>query len=155
MTHKNDVETESGSTGKGNRGGGAWNVVDGNRGKPAAKKSRNVGLNKGIPMDEENFPSLAAQAGEQQPPRSPVKKPGGKNNGVQLHSPQPSPQHGGARASVLDLEEPFERGLSPMGAKTLSFADGVKNGNEIEFSEEESMEGPTGSYTTGFVPPPQ
>ena len=82
MEDETGIEAESRCTDKGNGSGGAWKVSDGKRGKPAAKKSRNVGLNKGISMDEENFPSLAAQAGKQQPPRSPVKKSGGKNKQV-------------------------------------------------------------------------
>ena len=60
MEDEAGIESESGCTGKGNGGGGACKVVEGKRGKPAAKKSRNVGLNKGIPMEEENFPSLSA-----------------------------------------------------------------------------------------------
>ena len=92
MEDEPGIETESGFTGKGNGSGGAWKVVDNSkRGKPATKKSRNVGLNKGIPMDKENFPSMLAQAKEQKPPHNPVKKSGGKNKRVQLHLPQPSP----------------------------------------------------------------
>ena len=49
-------------------------------------------------------------------------------------------------ASVLDLEDPPECGLSPVGAKTLSFAEGLKNGSDKDdFLENESEEEPTGS----------
>ena len=154
MKEEAGIKTESGCTGKGNGGGGVWKAVDGKRGKARAKKSRNAGLNKVTPLDEENFPSLSAQAKEQKPPRSPVKKSAGKNKRVQPNLPQPSPRRGGATASVLDLEDPSERCLSPVGAKTLSFAEGLKNdSNKNDSSEEELEEEPAGPYATGFVPP--